>query len=82
MSVLTDEMKQVVEVQKIGYVATVCADGTPNVSPKATFVIVFFMHLGFDSRFFSLILACSILFLAIFFVFATLLNREYWKDVH
>jgi ubiquinol-cytochrome c reductase cytochrome b subunit len=24
----------------------------------------------------------SLLFLAIFFVFATLLNREYWKDVH
>lgn len=24
----------------------------------------------------------ALLFLAIFFVFATLLNREYWKDVH
>ncbi|MEM6774585.1 MAG: ubiquinol-cytochrome c reductase [Pseudomonadota bacterium] len=24
----------------------------------------------------------SLLFLAVFFVFATLLNREYWKDVH
>ncbi|MDP5055088.1 MAG: hypothetical protein NWP69_14965, partial [Congregibacter sp.] len=24
----------------------------------------------------------SLLFIAVFFVFATLLNREYWKDVH
>ena len=24
----------------------------------------------------------ALLFIAVFFVFATLLNREYWKDVH
>ena len=32
MGVLTDEMKKVVEEQRLGFVATVCADGTPNLS--------------------------------------------------
>jgi len=36
---------------------------------KAAFVIGFFMHLRYDSRFLSLIVAVSILFLAIFFSF-------------
>ena len=29
-------MKRVVQEQRIGYIATVCPDGTPNLSPKAT----------------------------------------------
>ena len=37
---LTDYMKRIIKEQKIGYVATVCADGTPNLSPKGTFVIL------------------------------------------
>ena len=34
--VLTDEMKRFVRVQRLGFVATVCPDGTPNLSPKGT----------------------------------------------
>lgn len=33
---LTDDMKRVVEEQRLGFVATVCPDGTPNLSPKGT----------------------------------------------
>jgi predicted pyridoxine 5'-phosphate oxidase superfamily flavin-nucleotide-binding protein len=47
MGVLTDEMKQVVEQQRLGFVATVCADGTPNLSPKGTICVVDDEHLMF-----------------------------------
>jgi predicted pyridoxine 5'-phosphate oxidase superfamily flavin-nucleotide-binding protein len=40
MGVLTDEMKQVVEQQRLAFVATVCADGTPNLSPKGTISVL------------------------------------------
>jgi uncharacterized protein len=33
---LTRDMKRVVEEQRLGFVATVCPDGTPNLSPKGT----------------------------------------------
>jgi predicted pyridoxine 5'-phosphate oxidase superfamily flavin-nucleotide-binding protein len=33
---LTADMKRVVEEQRLGFVATVCPDGTPNLSPKGT----------------------------------------------
>jgi uncharacterized protein len=36
MGILTADMKRVVEAQRLGFFATVCADGTPNVSPKGT----------------------------------------------
>lgn len=36
MRILTVDMKRVVEEQRLGFFATVCADGTPNVSPKRT----------------------------------------------
>jgi Predicted flavin-nucleotide-binding protein structurally related to pyridoxine 5''-phosphate oxidase len=36
MGTLTDDMKRVVREQRLGFVATVCADGTPNLSPKGT----------------------------------------------
>lgn len=36
MGLLTADMKRVVEEQRLGFVATVCADGTPNLSPKGT----------------------------------------------
>jgi len=36
VGILTDEMQRVVREQKLGYVATVCPDGTPNLSPKGT----------------------------------------------
>jgi predicted pyridoxine 5'-phosphate oxidase superfamily flavin-nucleotide-binding protein len=47
MGVLTDEMKQVVEQQRLGFVATVCADGTPNLSPKGTVSVLDDDHLMF-----------------------------------
>lgn len=37
---LTQRMKAILEKQRLGFVATVCEDGTPNLSPKGTFVIV------------------------------------------
>jgi predicted pyridoxine 5'-phosphate oxidase superfamily flavin-nucleotide-binding protein len=36
MPILTDDMKRVVREQTLGFVATVCPDGTPNLSPKGT----------------------------------------------
>src|SRR3954465_1085856 len=35
MGVLTDDMRRVVEFE-LGFIATVCPDGTPNLSPKGT----------------------------------------------
>ena len=40
-------MIRVVEEQKIGYVATVNPDGTPNLSPKGTFIVLDESHLMF-----------------------------------
>jgi uncharacterized protein len=39
MPVLDDDMRRVVLEQKLGFVATVCPDGTPNLSPKGTTTI-------------------------------------------
>jgi predicted pyridoxine 5'-phosphate oxidase superfamily flavin-nucleotide-binding protein len=36
MGILTADMKRVVEEQRLGFVATVCPDGTPNLSPKGS----------------------------------------------
>ncbi len=36
MGILTEEMQRFVREQKLGFVATICADGTPNLSPKGT----------------------------------------------
>ena len=36
MGVLTDEMRSLVDRQRLGYVATVTPDGEPNLSPKGT----------------------------------------------
>ena len=33
---LTEDMQRTVRVQQLGFHATVCADGTPNLSPKGT----------------------------------------------
>ena len=35
-----DELKKLVYFQKLGYVATVSSDGTPNLSPKGTIAIL------------------------------------------
>ena len=37
---LTADMKRIIEEQRLGFVATAAADGTPNVSPKGTFFVV------------------------------------------
>jgi predicted pyridoxine 5'-phosphate oxidase superfamily flavin-nucleotide-binding protein len=37
---LTPDMKRVIEEQRLGFVATAAPDGTPNVSPKGTFVVL------------------------------------------
>jgi predicted pyridoxine 5'-phosphate oxidase superfamily flavin-nucleotide-binding protein len=44
---LTDDMKRVVEEQRLGFAATVCADGTPNLSPKGTTAVWDDEHLVF-----------------------------------
>jgi predicted pyridoxine 5'-phosphate oxidase superfamily flavin-nucleotide-binding protein len=37
---LSEDMKRVVSEQRLGFVATVNADGSPNLSPKGTFVVI------------------------------------------
>ena len=33
---LTEDMKRVLNEQRLGFIASVCQDGTPNLSPKGT----------------------------------------------
>ena len=47
MGVLSDEMKGVIARQRLGFVATVCPDGTPNLSPKGTLSVLDDDHLVF-----------------------------------
>ena len=47
LSVLDDDMKRVVREQRLGYVASVCPDGTPNLSPKGTTAVWDDDHLVF-----------------------------------
>ena len=47
MPKLSDEMKELVERQRLGFVATVCPDGTPNLSPKGTVCVLDDEHLIF-----------------------------------
>jgi predicted pyridoxine 5'-phosphate oxidase superfamily flavin-nucleotide-binding protein len=42
---LTDAMKKLVREQRLGFVASVNPDGTPNLSPKGTFEILDDEHL-------------------------------------
>ncbi len=44
---LTEEMRRLVEEQRLGFVATVCPDGTPNLSPKGTVAVWDDDHLVF-----------------------------------
>jgi len=44
---LTADMKRVVGEQRLGFVATVCPDGTPNLSPKGTTAVWDDDHLVF-----------------------------------
>jgi predicted pyridoxine 5'-phosphate oxidase superfamily flavin-nucleotide-binding protein len=47
MGALTADMQRVVRGQRLGYVATVCPDGTPNLSPKGTLTVWDDDHLVF-----------------------------------
>jgi len=38
MPLLTSEIKKFLDIQKLGYVATVSSDGKPNISPKGTII--------------------------------------------
>jgi|SRR5436309_5883453 len=44
---LTEDMKRVVTEQRLAFVATVCPDGTPNLSPKGTIAVFDDDHLVF-----------------------------------
>jgi uncharacterized protein len=45
--ILTNDMMHVVNEQQLGFIATVCPDGTPNLSPKGTTAVWDDEHLVF-----------------------------------
>ena len=47
MGVLTDQMQAAIRAERLAYIATVNADGTPNLSPKATTAVLDGDHLVF-----------------------------------
>ena len=47
MGILNDDMQRVVRQQRMGFIATVCPDGTPNLSPKGTTAVWDGDHLVF-----------------------------------
>ena len=47
MVTLTEDMKRLVRQQRLGFVATVSPDGTPNVSPKGSLTVWDDSHLVF-----------------------------------
>jgi predicted pyridoxine 5'-phosphate oxidase superfamily flavin-nucleotide-binding protein len=47
MGILTEEMQHMVRRIRLGYVATVCPDGSPNLSPKGTTTVWDDDHLVF-----------------------------------
>jgi uncharacterized protein len=47
MAILTEDMKRVVREQRLGFYATVCEDGSPNLSPKGSTYVLDDDHLFF-----------------------------------
>ena len=47
MGILDEDMQRVVREQRLGFVATVCPDGSPNLSPKGTTTVWDADHLVF-----------------------------------
>src|SRR5579875_2487826 len=47
MGILTEDMQRVVREQRLGFVASVCPDSTPNLSPKGTVAVWDDEHLVF-----------------------------------
>jgi predicted pyridoxine 5'-phosphate oxidase superfamily flavin-nucleotide-binding protein len=39
MAILTEDMQRVIREQRLGFYATVCEDGSPNLSPKGTTLV-------------------------------------------
>lgn len=46
---LTAEMRAIIEAYPLGFVASVNEDGTPNLSPKGTFIVLDDAHLVFGN---------------------------------
>jgi predicted pyridoxine 5'-phosphate oxidase superfamily flavin-nucleotide-binding protein len=44
---LTEDMKRIVSEQRLGFIASICPDGTPNLSPKGTTAVWDDEHLIF-----------------------------------
>ena len=49
MGLVSADMTRVVEAPRLGFVATVCPDGTPNLSPKGTTAVWDADHLVFPN---------------------------------
>ena len=47
MAILTTEIKEFIKITRLGFIATVCPDGTPNLSPKGTTTVWDDDHLVF-----------------------------------
>ena len=47
MGLITDDMKRVIETTRLAFVATVNADGTPNLSPKSSLAVLDENRIGF-----------------------------------
>jgi uncharacterized protein len=47
VSVITEDMKAIVESSRLGFVATTCSDGSPNLSPKGSIRVYDDDHLIF-----------------------------------
>jgi predicted pyridoxine 5'-phosphate oxidase superfamily flavin-nucleotide-binding protein len=47
MAILSEDMKRVVREQRLGFYATTCEDGSPNLSPKGTTYVLDDDHLFF-----------------------------------
>ena len=47
MELISSEIRNFVNYQKLGYVATVSTDNTPNLSPKGTIIAIDDKHLAF-----------------------------------
>ena len=48
-AILTEDMKRLIDEQRLGFFATVCADGSPNLSPKGTIAVWDDNHLAFGN---------------------------------
>ena len=46
-ALITDDIKEFVNTVKLGFIATVCPDNTPNLSPKGTTIVWDNYHLAF-----------------------------------